>query len=74
MITFGELPGSAGAGRGRRDGGAVAGAGQYAAAFASGTHIVVDGGITIGGRHSWDASMVSPFATILGDLTPPAQS
>jgi NAD(P)-dependent dehydrogenase (short-subunit alcohol dehydrogenase family) len=45
-----------------------------AAAFVSGTHIVVDGGITVGGRHSWDASMVSPFATILGDLTPPAQS
>ena len=41
-----------------------------AAAFVSGTHIVVDGGITVGGRHSWDASMVSPFATILGDLTP----
>ncbi|CAN7157159.1 glucose 1-dehydrogenase [Phenylobacterium sp. LjRoot164] len=45
-----------------------------AAAFVSGTHIVVDGGITVGGRHSWDAAMVSPFATILGDLTPPAQS
>lgn len=45
-----------------------------AAAFVSGTHIVVDGGITVGGRHSWDASMVSPFATILGDPTPPAQS
>ena len=45
-----------------------------AAAFVSGTHIVVDGGITVGGRHSWDAGMVSPFATILGDLTPPAQS
>jgi NAD(P)-dependent dehydrogenase (short-subunit alcohol dehydrogenase family) len=41
-----------------------------AAAFVSGTHLVVDGGITVGGRHSWDASMVSPFATILGDLTP----
>ena len=41
-----------------------------AAAFVSGTHIVVDGGITVGGRHSWDASMISPFATILGDLTP----
>ena len=45
-----------------------------AAAFVSGTHIVVDGGITVGGRHSWDPNMVSPFATILGDLTPPAQS
>lgn len=44
-----------------------------AAAFVSGTHLVVDGGITVGGRHSWDATAVSPFATILGDLTP-AQS
>ena len=42
-----------------------------AAAFVSGTHIVVDGGITVGGRHSWDANMISPFATILGDLAPP---
>ena len=41
-----------------------------AAAFVSGTHIVVDGGITVGGRHSWDANMISPFATILGDLAP----
>lgn len=41
-----------------------------AAAFVSGTHLVVDGGITVGGRHSWDANTVSPFATILGDLAP----
>jgi Dehydrogenases with different specificities (related to short-chain alcohol dehydrogenases) len=41
-----------------------------AAAFVSGTHLVVDGGITVGGRHSWDATAISPFATILGDLTP----
>jgi len=41
-----------------------------AAAFVSGAHLVVDGGITVGGRHSWDATAISPFATILGDLTP----
>lgn len=41
-------------------------------AFVSGTHLVVDGGITVGGRHSWDTAMESPFATILGDLVPPA--
>lgn len=41
-----------------------------AAAFVSGTHIVVDGGITVGGRHAWDSESVSPFATILGDLSP----
>lgn len=44
-----------------------------AAAFVSGTHLVVDGGITVGGRHSWDVGAVSPFATILGDFLP-AQS
>lgn len=43
-----------------------------AGAFVSGTHIVVDGGITVGGRHSWDASAVSPFAAMFGDMMPPA--
>jgi len=37
-----------------------------ASAFVSGTHLVVDGGITVGGRHAWDQTMVSPFAQILG--------
>jgi NAD(P)-dependent dehydrogenase (short-subunit alcohol dehydrogenase family) len=42
-----------------------------AGAFVSGTHIVVDGGITVGGRHAWDASATSPFAMMLGlDQTP----
>ena len=40
-----------------------------ASAFVSGTHLVVDGGITVGGRHAWDVNAVSPFAQILG-LTP----
>ena len=35
-------------------------------AFVSGTHIVVDGAITIGGRHAWDVTTTSPFATIMG--------
>lgn len=35
-------------------------------AFVSGTHLVVDGGITVGGRHSWDPNAGSPFAAILG--------
>ena len=39
-------------------------------AFVSGTHIVVDGGITVGGRHSWDATAGSPFAALFGDLLP----
>ena len=40
------------------------------AAFVSGTHIVVDGGITVGGRHAWDSTMASPFATIFGGVFP----
>lgn len=43
-----------------------------AGAFVSGTHIVVDGGITVGGRHSWDPSAGSPFAAMFGDMLPPA--
>ena len=39
-------------------------------AFVTGTHIVVDGGITIGGRHAWDLAAPSPFATLFGDATP----
>jgi NAD(P)-dependent dehydrogenase (short-subunit alcohol dehydrogenase family) len=34
--------------------------------FVTGTHIVVDGGITIGSRHAWDQSAPSPFAAIFG--------
>ncbi|MDE2355462.1 MAG: SDR family oxidoreductase [Alphaproteobacteria bacterium] len=35
-------------------------------AFVTGTHIVVDGGITIGSRHAWDPTAGSPFAAIFG--------
>jgi len=34
--------------------------------FVTGTHLVVDGGITIGSRHAWDAAAPSPFAAIFG--------
>ena len=37
-----------------------------ASAFVTGTHMVVDGGITIGSRHAWDAAAGSPFAAIMG--------
>jgi NAD(P)-dependent dehydrogenase (short-subunit alcohol dehydrogenase family) len=37
-----------------------------ASAFVSGTHIVVDGGITVGSRHSWDTATVSPLLEALG--------
>ncbi|MGH6958291.1 MAG: SDR family NAD(P)-dependent oxidoreductase [Caulobacteraceae bacterium] len=36
-------------------------------AFVTGTHIVVDGGITVGPRHAWAEGAVSPFAAILGE-------
>jgi len=41
-----------------------------AAAFVTGVHLVVDGGITIGARHSWDPDVRSPFQ----DLLEPQQS
>jgi NAD(P)-dependent dehydrogenase (short-subunit alcohol dehydrogenase family) len=37
-----------------------------AGSFITGTHIVVDGGITIGPRHAWDPSVISPFAQAIG--------
>lgn len=47
-----------------------------ASAFVTGTHLVVDGGITVGSRHSWDQSGPSPFAELFGEFSapPPAQS
>jgi NAD(P)-dependent dehydrogenase (short-subunit alcohol dehydrogenase family) len=41
-----------------------------ASTFVTGTHIVVDGGITVGSRHAWDQTGPSPFAQIFGDLAP----
>ena len=40
-----------------------------AAAYVTGTHLVVDGGTTIGPRHSWDPSVPPPMSEALG-LTP----
>jgi len=37
--------------------------------FVTGTHIVVDGGITIGGRGSWDPTAASPILAAMG-ITP----
>jgi NAD(P)-dependent dehydrogenase (short-subunit alcohol dehydrogenase family) len=37
-----------------------------AARFVTGTHITVDGGITIGPRHSWDPQTTSPMSQALG--------
>jgi len=42
-----------------------------ASAFVTGTHLVVDGGITVGSRHSWDQSGPSPFAELFGEFAPP---
>ncbi len=37
-----------------------------AARFVTGTHITVDGGITMGPRHSWDPHTISPMSEALG--------
>ncbi len=34
------------------------------ASFVTGTHITVDGGMTIGPRHSWDANAPSLFSSL----------
>lgn len=40
--------------------------------FVTGTHIVVDGGITIGSRHAWDTEALSPFMALFGGVIPGA--
>jgi NAD(P)-dependent dehydrogenase (short-subunit alcohol dehydrogenase family) len=35
-------------------------------AFVSGTHIVVDGAITVGSPHAWDPAAPSPIAAVMG--------
>ena len=37
-----------------------------ASSFVTGTHLTVDGGITIGPRHSWDPEAPSPMLQTLG--------
>ena len=37
-----------------------------AAGFITGTHLTVDGGITIGARHAWDPNAVGPMSDALG--------
>jgi NAD(P)-dependent dehydrogenase (short-subunit alcohol dehydrogenase family) len=36
--------------------------------FVTGTHLVVDGGITVGGPHSWSAAAPSPFAALFPEM------
>ncbi|MFM9827763.1 MAG: SDR family NAD(P)-dependent oxidoreductase [Sphingomonas sp.] len=43
---------------------AVAYLGSDDASFVSGTHLVVDGGMTIGPRHSWDPAMPTLFSSL----------
>lgn len=37
-----------------------------ASSFVTGTHLTVDGGITLGPRHAWDPSVPGPMAAVLG--------
>ncbi len=41
-------------------------------AFVTGQHLVVDGGITVGSRHSWDQAAASPLMELFADFAPPA--
>lgn len=45
-----------------------------ASAFVTGTHLVVDGGLTIGNRHAWDPSAASPLLDALGFTPEQAQA
>jgi NAD(P)-dependent dehydrogenase (short-subunit alcohol dehydrogenase family) len=45
-----------------------------ASAFVSGTHLVVDGGITVGSRHAWHGETVSPLLEALGITAEQAQA
>ena len=45
---------------------AVAYLASDAAGFVTGTHITVDGGLTIGPRHSWDLDSASPMTEVTG--------
>ncbi len=45
-----------------------------ASAFVSGTHLVVDGALTVGGRHAWDPNAASPFMDLLGFTPEQAQA
>jgi len=42
--------------------------------FVTGTHIVVDGGITVGSRHSWDQTGPSPFAALFPEFNAAASA
>lgn len=37
-----------------------------AAGFITGTHLTVDGGLTMGPRHSWDPNTAGPMSAVLG--------
>jgi NAD(P)-dependent dehydrogenase (short-subunit alcohol dehydrogenase family) len=38
-----------------------------AARFVTGAHLVIDGGMTLGPRHAWDAAIPNPLQALLGD-------
>ena len=42
--------------------------------FVTGTYLLVDGGLTVGGRHAWDPAAGSPFAQIFGMTTEDLQA
>jgi hypothetical protein len=45
-----------------------------AAGFVTGTHLVVDGGLTVGTRASWDPDLPPPMLQLLGISAEQAQA
>lgn len=45
-----------------------------ASAFVTGTHLVVDGGLTVGPRSAWDPNMTSPVRELLTQVATAAQA
>lgn len=39
-----------------------------ASSFVTGTHLVVDGGVTVGGRHAWDPNTPAPLSDVFANL------
>ena len=39
-----------------------------ASSFVTGTHLVVDGGVTIGSRHAWDPNTPAPLSDVFANV------
>lgn len=39
-----------------------------ASSFVTGTHLVVDGGVTVGARHAWDPNTPAPLSDVFENV------